>query len=164
MQYLLRMPKLVESLAQRPKESARFLHALIGALLSDKIHTAASLKLLERIVEQVALGGVATAAAGQLLVSGLSAEEQELQTLMSIFRCVACSCVVCPVNNVLSGTMMRMHRCCLHLQPALASCISAEFYRCRLSVTFARLIYALFTCHAIYACKRDILRQPGFWT
>ena len=114
-QYLLRMPKLVESLAQRPKESARILHALIASLLSDKVHTAASLKLLERLVEQVALGGVATAAAGQLLVSGLSAEEQDLQTLISIFRYVACSCVVCPVNNMLFGTMIGMHRCCLHL-------------------------------------------------
>ena len=114
-QYLLRMPKLVESLAQRPKESARFLHALIAALLSDKIHTAASLKLLERLVEQVALEGVATAAAGQLLLSGLSADEQELQILMSIFRYVACSCVVCPVHNMLPGTVMRIRRCCLHL-------------------------------------------------
>ena len=114
-QYLLRMPKLVESLAQRPKESARFLHALIAALLSDKIHTAASLKLLERVVEQVALGGVATDAAGQLLIAGVSAEEQELQTLMSIFRYVACSCVVRPVNNTLPGKVMRMHRCCLQL-------------------------------------------------
>jgi hypothetical protein len=83
------MPNLVESLAKRPKESARFLHALIAALLSDRIHTAASLKLLERLVEQVALEGVATAAAGQLLVAGPSAQEQELQTLMRIFRYAA---------------------------------------------------------------------------
>ena len=84
------MPKLVEQLAQRPKEAARFLRSLIRALLTDKVHTAASLKLLANIVESVTLSDVAEAAAQQLLACGPDAEAEERNQLMSIFRCVPC--------------------------------------------------------------------------
>ena len=64
-QHIKRMPSLVDHLAQKPKESARFLHSLIRALLTDKIHTAASLDLLRQLIDRVDLGGLAQAAAQQ---------------------------------------------------------------------------------------------------
>lgn len=85
-QHIQRMPSLVDHLAQRPRESARLLHSLIRALLTDRVHTAASLDLLGHVVSQVDLGGLAQAAAEQILSCGPGAEEEELQTLMSIFR------------------------------------------------------------------------------
>ena len=83
------MPSLLDHLAQRPKEATRFLHSLIRAMLTDKIHTAASLDLLMLIVDKVDLGGLAQATAQQILTSGPDAEGEELQTLMTIFRWAA---------------------------------------------------------------------------
>ena len=88
-QHMQRMPSLVNHLAQRPKESARFLHSLIRALLTDKIHTAASTDLLRQLIDRVDLGGLAQAAAQQILSSGPGLEGEEQQSLMSIFRWAA---------------------------------------------------------------------------
>ena len=88
-QHIQRMPSLVDHLAQRPKESVSLLHSLIRALLTDKIHTAASLDLLRQLIDRVDLGGLAQAAAQQMLSSGPGLEGEEQQNLLSIFRLAA---------------------------------------------------------------------------
>ena len=85
-QHMQRMPSLVDHLARRPKESARLLHSLIRALLTDRIYTAASLDLLGHVTSKVDLGGLAQAAAQQIFSVGPGAEGEELQKLMSVFR------------------------------------------------------------------------------
>jgi len=87
------MPSLVEHLAQRPKEANRFLRSLIRALLTDRVHTSASFKLLGDIVNNVELGDLAQAVAQQLLTNGPDAEGEELQTLLNIFRWTALPCI-----------------------------------------------------------------------
>ncbi len=100
-QHIKRMPSLVDHLAQKPKESARFLHSLIRALLTDKIHTAASLDLLRQLIDRVDLGGLAQAAAQHILNIGPGLEGEELQSLTSIFRsaafllCTKCNSALC---------------------------------------------------------------------
>ena len=85
-QHIQRMPSLVDHLARRPRETARFLHSLIRAMLIDSVHTAASLDLLIHIVNKVDLGGLAQATAQQILTSGPGAEGEGLRKLMHIFR------------------------------------------------------------------------------
>ena len=80
------MPSLVDHLAQRPKEATRLLRSLFRALLSDKIHTAASLNMLRQIIDKVDLRDLAQGAAQQILSTGPHAEGEELQTVLGIFR------------------------------------------------------------------------------
>jgi len=87
------MPSLVEHLAQRPREANQFLRSLIRALLTDRVHTPASFKLLGDIVNNVELGDLAQAVAQQLLTNGPDAEGEELQTLSNIFRWTALPCI-----------------------------------------------------------------------
>ena len=86
MQHIQRMPNLVIGLLQRPKESARLLGSLIRALLADKIHTAASLRLMQSIAEVVPLGDHAEAAAQQILAIGPEAQGEERTMLMRVLR------------------------------------------------------------------------------
>ena len=86
MQHIQRMPNLVIGLLQRPRESARLLSSLIRALLADKIHTAASLKLMESIAEVVPLGDHAMATAQQVLAVGSEAHGEEREVLMRLLR------------------------------------------------------------------------------
>ena len=86
MQHIQRMPNLVIGLLQRPKESARLLGSLIRALLADKVHTAASLKLMQSIAEVVPVGDHAEAAAQQVLAVGTEAHGEERKILMRLLR------------------------------------------------------------------------------
>ncbi len=86
MQHIQRMPNLVIGLLQRPKESARLLGSLIRALLVDRVHTAASLKLMQSIAEVVPLGDHAEAAAQQVLDAGTEAHGEERELLMRLLR------------------------------------------------------------------------------
>ena len=85
-QHIQQMPKLVHGLVQRPKESARLLRSLIRATLADRIHTAASMKLMQSIAEVVPFGDHAEAAAQQILAVGPEAHGEERKALMDVFR------------------------------------------------------------------------------
>ena len=80
------MPNLVIGLLQRPKESAPQEGRRIRALLADKVHTAASLKLMQSIAEVVPLGDHAEAAAQQVLAVGTEAHGEERELLMRLLR------------------------------------------------------------------------------
>ena len=85
-QHIQRMPQLVIGLLQWPKESARLLGSLVRALLADKVHTAASLKLMQSIAERVSFDDHAEAVAQQILAVGSEAHGEEHEVFARLLR------------------------------------------------------------------------------